>query len=192
MTVWPDVPASPGGGKTVRELLDYVVWIAGRMERLGAHGGLDLDPWRQRVHQAYVSLVDSMAPGHGDPLPPDVPPSIEPGTWPDVAAVTVPGMTVRHQLTVLGTIAAGARSPRSHQQPADSERWAQRVLAAYDALDHGPTMTLPAEARTTPPPAAVTSKHAKTAKGRAKKPGSKSKRAGKAKPAKPRRPVKKR
>lgn len=152
MTAWPDVPAEPGGASTVRSLLDYIVWVSEVMEKVGAHGGLDLDPWRQRVHKAYLALVDSMVPGHGDPLPPDVPPSVAPGTWPDIAAATVPGMTVRHQLTVMRTIAMGARTPRPHQAPPETERWAARVREAFTALDHGPAMPMPEEAKTAPPP----------------------------------------
>jgi hypothetical protein len=151
MAVWPDLPAGPNGGRTVRELLDYVVWVTEQVERTGAHGGLDLEPWRQRVHRAYLSLIDSMVPGHGDPLPPDVPPSVQPGQWPDIAAAEIPGMTVRHQLTVLRTVAGNARAERPHQPPADTERWAERIRATFDALDHGPTLPMPPEARTSPP-----------------------------------------
>jgi hypothetical protein len=151
MAVWPDLPAGPHGGRTVRELLDYVVWVTEQVERIGAHAGLDLEPWRQRVHKAYLSLIDSMVPGHGDPLPPDVPPSVQPGQWPDIAAAGIPGMTVRHQLTVLRTIAGNARAPRPHQPQADTERWGERIKATFDALDHGPTLPMPDEARTSPP-----------------------------------------
>src|SRR5262245_52078575 len=151
MAVWPDVPAGPDGGRTVRDLLDYVVWVTEQVERIGAHAGLDLEPWRQRVHKAYLALVDSMVAGHGDPLPPDVPPSVQPGQWPDVAAAGIPGMTVRHQLTVLRTIAGNARAARPHQMPAETERWAERVRSAFVALDHGPTLPMPDTARTQPP-----------------------------------------
>jgi hypothetical protein len=174
MAVWPDLPASPNGGRPVRELLDYVVWVTEQVERIGAHAGLDLEPWRQRVHRAYLALIDSMVPGHGDPLPPDVPPSVQPGQWPDVAAAGIPGMTVRHQLTVLRTIAGNARAARPHQPVADTERWGERVRAAFDALDHGPTLPMPDEARTHPPAPPASAKKRPAAKTKAKAPKAKS------------------
>jgi hypothetical protein len=152
----------------VRDLLDYVVWVTEQVERVGAHAGLDLEPWRQRVQRAYAALVDSMVPGHGDPLPPDVPPSVQPGTWPDVAAAGIPGMTVRHQLTVLRTIAGNARTARPHQVAADTERWGERVRAAFEALDHGPTLPMPDDARTRPPAPPASSKKGSAARAKAK------------------------
>jgi hypothetical protein len=186
MAVWPDVPAGPDGARSVRECLDYVVWVTEPMERVGSHAGLDLEPWRQRVHRAYLSLVDSMVPGHGDPLPPDVPPSVQPGQWPDVAAAGIQGMTVRHQLTVLRTIAGNARAPRPHQTPADTERWGARARAAFDALDHGPTLPMPDEARTSPPPPPPSKKPAKGKKGAAGRAARPAKKAGARAKAKPR------
>jgi hypothetical protein len=181
MAIWPDVPARAGSARTARECLDYVAWITEEIERIGSHGGPDLESWRQRVHRAYLSLIDSMVPGHGDPLPPDVPPSVRPGTWPDVAAAAIPGMTVRHQLTVLRTVARNALAPRPHQTPSDSDRWASRVVATYEALDHGPTLPLPDGARSAPP--------SPPAKSQAKSKRSKrSARASKAKAPKSRRP----
>src|SRR5436190_16998925 len=96
-SVWPDVSSATTPGMKVRDQLDSIAWIVEAMEPIGFHGGAELEAWRARTHRAYLALVDSMAPGHGDPLPPDVPPSVRPGVWPDVAAGGIPGMTVRHQ-----------------------------------------------------------------------------------------------
>lgn len=154
--VWPDVAAATSPALKVRDQLDYLVWIAATVEPLGFHGGPDLETWRGRVQRAYAALVDSMAPGHGDPLPPDVPPAVQPGTWPDVAAASIPGMTIRHQLSVIGSIAAHTREDRGFPRtPAETATWTQRIQTAYDALDHGPSMPVPATARTQPPPPAA-------------------------------------
>jgi len=151
--VWPDCSAATTAGVTVRDRLDYVVWIAEAMEPVGFHATEEVERWRPRVDRAYLALIDSMVPGHGDPLPPDVPPSIRPGTWPDVPAATIPGMTVRHQLTVIRTVAAASRANRSFpHHPADVAAWTARVLTAFEALDHGPALAMPPEARTQPPP----------------------------------------
>ncbi len=153
--VWPDCSAATTPGVTVRDRLDYIVWIAEAMEPVGFHATDEVERWRPRVDRAYQALIDSMVPGHGDPLPPDVPPSIRPGTWPDVPAATIPGMTVRHQLTVIRTVAASSRTSRSFpHQPSDVAAWTGRVLTAYEALDHGPALSMPPEARTQPPPPA--------------------------------------
>ena len=151
--VWPDVAAATSPALKVRDQLDYLVWIAATAEPLGFHGGPDLETWRGRVQRAYAALVDAMAPGHGDPLPPDVPPAVQPGTWPDVAAASIPGMTIRHQLSVIGSIAAHTREDRGFPRtPAETATWTQRIQTAYDALDHGPSMPVPPSARTQPPP----------------------------------------
>lgn len=151
--VWPDCSAASTPGSTVRDQLDYLVWIAEALEPVGFHATDEVDLWRPRVDRAYLALIDAMVPGHGDPLPPDVPPSIRPGTWPDVPAATFPGMTVRHQLTVIRTVSRASRENTSFpHQPADVAAWAARVQTAYDALDHGPALAMPAEARTQPPP----------------------------------------
>ncbi len=153
---WPDGPAATKAGSTVRDQLDYVVWICEAIEPIGFHSAPDLESWRRRVQTAFSALIDSMTPGHGDPLPPDVPPSLRPGQWPDVPAYSVPGMTVRHQLTVLRTIAGNSRTnqvfPRS---PAEVAAWTAHVQTAYDALDHGAAMAMPAAYRTAPPPPPV-------------------------------------
>ena len=154
--VWPDVAAATSPALKVRDQLDYIVWIAATVEPLGFHGGPELETWRGRVQRAYAALVDSMAPGHGDPLPPDVPPAVQPGTWPDVAAASIPGMTIRHQLSAIGSIAAHTREDRGFPRtPAETATWTQRIQTAYDALDHGPAMPVPASARTQPPPPAA-------------------------------------
>lgn len=182
--VWPDVAAATSPALKVRDQLDYLVWIAATVEPLGFHGGPELETWRGRVQRAYAALVDSMAPGHGDPLPPDVPPAVQPGTWPDVAAGSIPGMTIRHQLSVIGSIAAHTREDRGFPRtPAETATWTQRIQTAYDALDHGPSMPVPASARTQPPPpAAPTPKSKRRPTPSAGKPAGTATKAGKAAP----------
>jgi len=149
MPSWPDRPAATTPGTMVRAQLDYLAWIGEAAEAVRLHDGPDLEAWRHRVNKAYVSLMDSMVSEHGDPLPPDVPPSVQPGLWPDVPAAAIPGMTVRHQLTVIRTIAGNCRAHANvHHQPADSDAWAARVQAARDAADHGAAMPMPDSART--------------------------------------------
>jgi hypothetical protein len=148
---WPDVPASKSGSK-VRDHLDYLAWVAEAAERSGMHSGPDLESWRGRVQRAYLALVDPMTTGHGDPLPPDVPPSKVPGMWPDVPAAGIQGMTVRHQLTVIRTICEQSRRQGDgYQSPAECERWSRRIGEAWEAMQHGPDYPMPDSARTTPP-----------------------------------------
>ncbi len=204
MPSWPDRPAAATPGTTVRAQLDYLAWIGEAAEAARLHDGPELEAWRHRVNKAFVSLVDSMVSEHGDPLPPDVPPSVQPGLWPDVPAVAIQGMTVRHQLTVIRTVAGNCRGHSNvHHQPGDSEAWAARVQAARDAADHGVAMPMPDSARSAAP-ALPASKAKKTApspkspkRGSAKKPkrassGSSRPHRAKAKRAKPkpRRPSK--
>jgi hypothetical protein len=152
-SVWPDVAAATSPGLKVRDQLDYLAWIADAVEPLGFHVATEVASWRGRIHRAYAALVDSMSPGHGDSLPPDVPPAVQPGTWPDVAAGTIPGMTIRHQLAVIRRIAVHTRSDRTFPRtPAEIATWTQRIQTAYDAIDHGPSMPVPSTARTEPPP----------------------------------------
>ena len=156
-SAWPDLPSAGGPGKRVRDQLDYLAWVAEAAEALGLHGPPELDAWRERVQRAYTALVDPMMSGHGDPLPPDVPPSTRPGTWPDVPAAAIEGMTVRHQLTVVRTIADQSRRQGAvYHQPPEASRWAARVQAAAAAMDHGAALPMPDSARTQPavlPPA---------------------------------------
>ena len=177
---WPDLPVPGGAGRTLRRELDYLCWIAEQAEALGLHSPPDLEPWRARVQRAYDALVDPMFPGHGDPLPPDVPPSVRPGTWPDVPAAGIQGMTVRHQLTVIRTISDAARRvTAAYQSPPEASRWSARVHAARDAMDHGASLVMPDTAQSvapTPPAKAGTAgKKSVAAKGKPRKP----------KPAKP-------
>jgi hypothetical protein len=151
-SVWPDLPAATSPGQKIRDQLDYIVWVAEAIEPVGFHSVDELESWRRRVQRAYAALVDSMIAGHGDPLPPDIPPALRPGTWPDVAAAAIPGMTIRHQLAVIRKIAAHTREDRQFpHSPGDVSAWGARVQAAYDALDHGPAIPMPKEARTEPP-----------------------------------------
>ena len=150
---------------TARAQLDYIVWITEAMEPVGFHAPPQLENWRRRVQTAYSALIDSFTPGHGDPLPPDVPPSVRPGQWPDVPAYSVPGMHVRHQLTVLRTVSGISRTnlvfPHTVQ---DVATWTARVQTAFDALDHGPTLVMPDAFKTVPPPAPAHLKHGKSKK----------------------------
>lgn len=151
---WPDGPAAAKAGSTVRAQLDYIIWITEEVEPIGSHPLPEIEEWRRRVHEAYTAMIDSFTPGHGDPLPPDVPPTIRPGQWPDVPAVAIPGMHVRHQLTVLRTVARISRDDASFPRlPADVATWTARVQRAHDALDHGPGLPMPDSHRTAPRPA---------------------------------------
>jgi hypothetical protein len=163
--VWPDLPAATSLGQKVRDQLDYVVWVAEAIEPVGFHGGDEVDAWRARIQRAYVAIVDSMVLGHGDPLPPDIPPAVRPGTWPDIASATIAGMTIRHQLSVLRTVAAHTRDDRQFPHtPPDTAAWTARVQTAYDALDHGPALPMPDSARSEPPqPSAATARQGSTA-----------------------------
>lgn len=182
--VWPDVPAFSSPGLKVRDQLDYVIWVTEALEPIGSYVGPDVGTWRGRVQRAYAALVDSMAPGHGDPLPPDVPPALKPGVWPDVPAGSIPGMTVRHQLTVVRAIASTTREDKTFPRtPADLATWTSRVQTAFDALDHGAALAMPESARSTPPPPPPAVRKG-TSKGGAAKPRGKA-RAAKAPPKAP-------
>jgi hypothetical protein len=92
-----------------------------------------------------------MIPGYGDPYPPDVPPAKNPGIWTDVPSAHMTGMTLRHQLTVIGRVAEDLRSvPWLHARAQEIAEWDRRLSTARDALDHGSTLPLPDEARTAP------------------------------------------
>ena len=171
MSSWPDRPAAATHGMTVRDQLDYIGWIAETAEAIGFHPSSDVETWRQRLHRAYLALVDPMVSEHGDPLPPDVPPATRPGTWPDIPAATIPGMTIRHQLTVFRTISILCRAHGPvHHNPIDADRFAARVQVAYEAMHHGAAYPMPDTARTTPP--APPEGRAK-ARGHGAKPGAK-------------------
>jgi hypothetical protein len=169
---WPDRQAASSLGIDLREQLDYLAWIGETAEAVGFHSGETLGRWREAAQRAYDALVDPMVSEHGDPLPPDVPPAMQPGTWPDVPAARVQGMTVRHQLTVMRTISVLCRGHVStHHNPAESDRWAARVQAAVDAMDHGASPPMPDSARTRPPGAkAPSGKKKETAAAKASKP----------------------
>jgi hypothetical protein len=148
---WPEMQSSARPGETVRQMLDYICWIAQDLQLLGAHGPGEVATWRRQVGIAYRALVNPMIPGYGDPYPPDVPPARSPGLWPDVAAHDIPGMTLRHQLVVIGMLAdqsrggAGARA-----RPELLQDLEMRIARARTALDHGSARPLPAAARTEP------------------------------------------
>lgn len=138
-------------GETVREMLDYLVWIAQDLMLLGAYSGSDVAPWRRQVGVAYRALVNPMMPGYGDPYPPDVPAARSPGLWPDVAAHDMPGMTVRHQLAVIGMLADKSRQGVAVRvRPELLQDLEMRIARARTALDHGPARPLPSAARTQP------------------------------------------
>lgn len=130
-------------------MLDYVCWITSEMQALGTHGGSGLSVWRKAVGLAYQALVNPMLPGYGDPYPMDVPPSRSPGLWPDIAAADIPGMTVRHQLVVIGMLAEQARAGVGlRARPEMLTDLEARITRARTVLDHGPARPLPPEAAT--------------------------------------------
>ena len=150
---WPDGPAAAKAGSTVRAQLDYIIWITEEVEPIGSHPLPEIEEWRRRVHEAYTAMIDSFTPGHGDPLPPDVPPTIRPGQWPDVPAVAIPGHArsssvdraadgrahlarrclvpapSRRRRDVDRARAEGARRPRSRPWPPDARLAQDRAEA---------------------------------------------------------------
>jgi hypothetical protein len=143
-------------GRTIREQLDYIVWVCGKMQELGFHGGTEAHEWRGRVQRAYLALFVPVVPGHGPPWPPDVPGARNPGIWPDVPAASIPGMTLRHQLASMEYRCGRLRDrPRPHMRPVEVADWDARFARARAALDHGPTLSMPKEARTEPSAAAL-------------------------------------
>jgi hypothetical protein len=136
-------------GETVRQMLDYLVWIAQDLQLLGAYAGSQAEHWRRQVGTAYRALVNPMIAGYGDPYPPDVPPPRSPGLWPDVAAHEMPGMTVRHQLAVVGMLADQSRQGVGvRARPEMLQELELRIGRARTALDHGPGRPMPSAART--------------------------------------------
>ena len=153
---WPDVECQARPGETARALLDYIAWIAKEMRQLGFHGGSRREEWRRRVHQAYAALFVPPVPGYGDPYPPDVPPPRNPGMWPDIPSAAVPGMTVRHQLSVIGHLAIQLRDKDwMHARRGETEVWDSRLARVRDALDHGEAKPMPEEAQTSTPAATI-------------------------------------
>lgn len=146
---WPEMQSTVRPGETVRQMLDYLVWIAQDLQLLGAYAGAQAEHWRRQVGVAYRALVNPMIAGYGDPYPPDVPPARSPGLWPDVAAHEMPGMTVRHQLAVVGMLADQSRQGVGvRARPEMLHELELRIGRARTALDHGPTRPMPAAART--------------------------------------------
>ena len=153
---WPEMESQEAPGKTIRELLDYLCWINREMRQLGYHSGSDRETWCRSVHRAYTALFVPMVSGHGDPYPPDVPPARNPGIWPDIPSASIPGMTLRHQLTVMEMLATQLRNRRwIHARAQEVAGWDRRLKAAYDALQHGNSPTMPADARTEASPEAL-------------------------------------
>jgi hypothetical protein len=153
---WPDMTSAIRAGETIRRLLDYLVWAANQMLQTGARAGPEQGPWRERVRQAYVSLFLPPVLGRGDPYPPDVPPALTPGIWPDVPAAGLTGMTLRHQLTVIGMLANHLRADRwLNIRPQEVTEWDRRLSRARTALDLGPDRPLPPEAQSAPSPAVI-------------------------------------
>lgn len=153
---WPEMKSTHRTDSTLRELLDYLVWIAEQMQELGFHGGSDGARWAERVRRAYMALFMPIIPGSGPPYPPDVPGARSPGIWPDVPAAAIPGMTLRHQLASIQYRCARLRDrPRPHMRAQEAQEWDRRLALAVQALDHGESPAMPAEARTQPSEAAV-------------------------------------
>jgi len=158
---WPEMQSSARPSETVRQMLDYICWIAQDLQLLGAHGPGEVATWRRQVGIAYRALVNPMIPGYGDPYPPDVPPARSPGLWPDVAAHDIPGMTVRHQLVVVGMLADQSRGGAGvRARPELLQDLEMRIARARTALDHGPGRPLPAAARTEPSKALIAAANA--------------------------------
>lgn len=148
---WPESPSTSRPGEPVRLSLDYICWAVQELQQLGAISAGEVGAWRRRVGTAFVAMVNPMIAGYGDPYPPDVPPARSPGIWPDVAAADIPGMTVRHQLVVLGMLADQSRSGVGLRvRPELLVDLESRIGRARAALDLGPARPLPAEARTKP------------------------------------------
>jgi hypothetical protein len=145
---WPEMPSTSRPGESVRLLLDYVCWAVQELQQLGAVPTAEIGAWRPRVGRAFAALVNPMIAGYGDPYPPDVPPARSPGTWPDVAAADIPGMTVRHQLVVLGMLAEQSRNGVGlRARPELLAELEARIGRARAALDLGPSRPMPIQAR---------------------------------------------
>jgi hypothetical protein len=143
-------------GRTVRAVLDYIHWICREMRQIGFHAGTDRDEWCRRVQRAYTVLFIPIFPGHGDPYPPDVPPARNPGIWPDIPAASFPGMTLRHQLTVMEMLTRDLRDrPWAHARTSDTAEWDRRLGLAFTALDHGEHTPMPEAARSEPSEQAI-------------------------------------
>jgi hypothetical protein len=143
-------------------MLDYLCWISVQMLEVGAHSGTDKDSWRERVQKAYTALFFPPVAGRGDPYPPDVPPARNPGIWPDVPAGGIPGMTLRHQLVVIGMVSEQMRRDTwLNARPNEIAEWDRRTAIARQMLDHGASMPLPEDARTKPSTAAIEDAHAR-------------------------------
>ena len=141
---WPEMQSQRQPEHPIRRLLDYLIWVTREMRQLGFHSGSERDEWCRRCQQAYRSLFVPMVPGHGDPYPPDVPPARNPGIWPDIPAAGIPGMTVRHQLTVIEMLGRQLRDrPWPHARANEVGEWDRRLDAACTALDHGEGTPLP-------------------------------------------------
>ena len=148
---WPDLPSRFRPDESIRRCLDYIYWISREMRHLGYHSGPERDHWSRRVQRAYAAMFLPMLKGYGDPYPLDVPPAQNPGIWPDVPAATIPGMTLRHQLTVLAILADQLRSRVwPHARGPETDLWNERISKAREALDHGPEVPLPEEAHSEP------------------------------------------
>jgi metal-sulfur cluster biosynthetic enzyme len=146
---WPEMDSVETPGRTIRWLLDYIIWISREMRQLGHHSGSDREEWCRRVQRAYAALFIPMFPGRGDPYPPDVPPARNPGIWPDVPSSAIPGMTVRHQLTVAEMVMHDLRTTQwTHARADEIAAWDSRLSRAYAALDHGEAFRMPEEATT--------------------------------------------
>jgi hypothetical protein len=153
---WPEMPSKLQPERTLREILDYLVWIAREMRNLGFHSGSDREEWCRRCQQAYVAFFVPMMRGFGDPYPPDVPPARNPGIWPDIPSAAIPGMTLRHQLTVIEMMARQLRERRwLHARGEEVDEWDRRLCSAQAALDHGGTPAMPDSARSEASPEAL-------------------------------------
>jgi len=148
---WPELPSAHRPEENIREILDYLCWVATEMAIEVVPSGADLAFWRGQVQEAYGALFLPPVPNHGDPYPPDVPPPRTPGVWPDVPSAGVPGMTLRHQLKVISVRALELRKlVWIHARDTEVAEWDRRLSLARAALDRGDEQPMPEEARTQP------------------------------------------
>jgi hypothetical protein len=148
---WPELASSRRAGESIRRILDYIAWASRELQKQGFHAGAGVETWRQRVQQAYEALFVPVLVGYGDPYPPDVPPARHPGTWPDLAAAVVTGMTIRHQLKVINLLANQLRDRIwPHAREGEVDEWDRRLCRAREVLEQGDGTPIPEGALTAP------------------------------------------
>ncbi len=146
---WPEMKSERRPNKTLRSILDYLHWIAGELLTPGFYSGSIRMHWARQVEKAYRAMFIPMMVDHGDPYPPAVPAAVNPGTWPDFPSASIPGMTLRHQISVLHRVFEDLRDRTTPLlRPRHVREWDRRLSLAYEALWHGEAHTMPDEAKT--------------------------------------------